>query len=56
MSRKDYILIADILKRQKEAEKMGWSFNIDTAFADYLESTNPQFSRERFLQACLIKE
>jgi hypothetical protein len=35
---------------------MGWSYDINEAFADLCDSENPQFDKEKFLQACEPRE
>lgn len=59
MTKKDFIAIANVIVRMK-AHKIGISGPVADAilremvaaeFADWLESTNPQFDRERFLKA-----
>ena len=45
MSKKDYILIASVLKRQGATQQMV------EAFANELASTNPAFNRSRFIVA-----
>jgi hypothetical protein len=67
MTRKDYILIAGIIHdnahRQNEAmygltepsERRLTRYLIARDFADALQSDNPRFDRERFLNACRVK-
>ena len=63
MTRKDYVLIAGILKGAKNYEQ---TFNdnekgakaiegIVHTFATMLSTTNPNFDRDRFLVACGVK-
>ena len=56
MTRKHFILIANILKNYHKSVRMGWTYDINEAFADLCESENPQFDREKFLSACEDKE
>jgi hypothetical protein len=58
MTRKDYILIAEVIR----ASKLSWAGNnnylvddISRALADTLEQDNPRFNRARFLTACGVK-
>lgn len=55
MTKKDYILIASVLKDFHKSEQMGWGFDIDNAFADILASKNPRFDKEKFLKACGVE-
>lgn len=59
MQRAHFQLIADVLKGVKgfyppvgEAQHE----NIAEAFADRLRSTNPNFNRSRFLEACGVQD
>lgn len=47
LTKKDFI-IAQILKDQQHAENNGNGFNIEEAFADFLETKNPSFDRIAF--------
>jgi hypothetical protein len=55
MTRRDYILIAQVLKSQKPHPNTGlvgeWRACV-RAFADALANENPRFQRDRFLDAC----
>ncbi len=52
MTRKHFILIASILRAYHKSVEMGWSYDINEAFADLCESENAQFDRQKFLKAC----
>jgi len=56
MTKKDYEVIAKIIKDVAEAKNgtpVESLFSILTArLANYLETTNPRFDRERFIAAC----
>jgi hypothetical protein len=53
MTRKDYVMIADILKGQQKAHNdLETIEEIAYNFADVLEEDNPRFDRHRFLVAC----
>lgn len=54
MTRKHFILIANLLRRFHESEANGWGYNIDEAFADLCNAENTQFNREKFLKACEV--
>lgn len=49
MTRKDFELIANVLKDSK-APKV-----VREKMADALRGTNPNFNREKFLEACTVK-
>jgi hypothetical protein len=58
MTRKDYVLIAEVIR----ASKIAWAGNnnnlvddISRALADALVKENPRFNRARFLTACGVK-
>lgn len=60
MTRKDYVLIAEILKANREDFIEGEDgfalLNILAhQFANGLEPDNPRFDRARFLEACGVK-
>lgn len=60
MTRKDYVLIADILKNNREDFIKGEDgFTvieiIANQMANALEEDNPRFDRARFLEACGVK-
>ncbi len=61
MTRKDYVLIAEILQAQKpgfddysRAEYEAWEATA-LAFATALHTTNAAFNAKRFLEACGCK-
>jgi hypothetical protein len=61
MTRKDFELIADVLRDCREAylDSGADPHSIDTVaecFAIRLPATNPRFNRERFLTACGLEE
>lgn len=53
MTRKDYILIADVIKQNhaphNDSETL---WRVACALADVLENDNPRFDHSRFMQAC----
>ena len=49
MTRKDFILIAEVIKKSRIKNKI----YLAGLFADYLIYTNPMFDRNRFINACL---
>lgn len=55
MTRKDYVMIADVIKNLDECiDSYGLEVLADN-MADALESDNPRFNRDRFLVACGVK-
>lgn len=55
MTRKDFVLIADVIATAKLMDGVPAHWNrsdIAHAFADRLASTNPNFDRARFIDAC----
>lgn len=46
MTRKDFQLIADVLRRTEAPER------VVIGFAEALRHTNPRFNRERFVDSC----
>jgi hypothetical protein len=59
MTRKDYVLIAEVIKTQielslkfEEEESRAGAQNIAYDLASKLSQDNPRFDRGRFLQAC----
>ncbi len=55
MTKKDYILIAKVIRSYLQAEITGESYSLTTGMADILKNDNPKFNRERFYQACQPK-
>jgi hypothetical protein len=57
MSRKDYVAIAEILKRHHDVEEMDKETLISVAknLAHVFKANNQRFDTERFLNACGIK-
>jgi hypothetical protein len=61
MTRKDYVLIAEVLSNSAQSHALnpftGESlFNeLVRDFADALQGDNPRFNRARFLEACGVK-
>jgi len=55
MTRKDYVLIANLLKNANEDNYDNALTPIIKWFADDLEKDNPRFDRARFLSACGVK-
>ena len=56
MTKKDYILIASVLKQYNESYIKGWDFNIFEAFADILAKDNNKFDKIKFYKACGIEK
>jgi hypothetical protein len=55
MTRKDYVMIADVIKNLDEViDEYALEVLADN-MADSLESDNPRFDRARFLSACGVK-
>lgn len=59
MTRKDFELIADVLRKHRASYPGHWDPNLRRAcddhakaFADRLALVNPRFDRARFLAAC----
>ena len=50
MTRKDYVLIAEVLRNQAFISKVDFELLVED-FADALAKENPRFDRERFLVA-----
>jgi hypothetical protein len=55
MTRKDYVLIANLLKNANEDNYDNALTPLIKWFADDLEKDNPRFDRARFLTACGVK-
>ncbi len=60
MTRKDYVLIAEALKKARptpsDYNSAHVQFRADvTLIADALANDNPRFDRERFLKACGVQ-
>jgi len=56
MTKKDFKLIAEVLRKNDYAQESQFSYLFESlaeSFADALATTNPRFDRERFLAACL---
>jgi hypothetical protein len=58
MTRKHYIAIAGIFMHHKRCTESGIppKNSIENDLADYFESDNPRFDREKFLTACGIEQ
>jgi len=52
MTRKDYVIIADVIKNLDECIDSDGLEALADNMADALESDNPRFDRARFLVAC----
>lgn len=52
MTRKDFQLIADVLKNADEVADSESLTALAVMFADALEDENPRFDTEKFLRAC----
>lgn len=58
MTKKDYELIARVLRAQRDASSPEVRYGLRTlsvAFADELAETNPRFKRDVFLRACGVE-
>ena len=60
MTRKDYVMIAEILKANREDfvqgdEGLSLLYILSHQIANGLEADNPRFDRDRFLVACGVK-
>jgi hypothetical protein len=60
MTRKDYVMIAEILKANREDfvqgdEGLSLLYILSHQIANGLEEDNPRFDRQRFLVACGVK-
>jgi hypothetical protein len=62
MTRKDYVMIAEVIKTQiemsvkfEEEESQAGAENIARDLADALQADNARFDRARFLSACGVK-
>jgi hypothetical protein len=57
MTRKDFELIAGVIKTQREKmhNETETVDEVALAMAEALEDTNPRFNRETFLTACGVK-
>jgi len=56
MTRKDYVMIAKLLKNANEDNYDNALVPLIKWFADDLQADNPRFDRARFLTACGVKE
>jgi hypothetical protein len=52
MSRKDYVLIANVIANTRNIEQTSRELYAQS-FADALAATSERFDRERFIAACL---
>lgn len=53
MTRKDFKLIASVLKKEREEWLYSGDANIIASdFAEALATTNPNFDKSKFLEAC----
>jgi hypothetical protein len=53
MTRKDYVKVADILAGYQSAMIDDfWFQDLVNDFADFFASDNPNFKRDKFIQAC----
>ena len=52
MSKKDYVLIADVINSYYKAEVDGSYYNLAEGMADILANENPRFDRVKFFTAC----
>lgn len=56
MTKKDYVLIANTLSSLSKMTKgKATHEQYVIALANVLQSTNPRFNREKFIQACGVK-
>jgi hypothetical protein len=59
MTKKDYVLIARVLKRARGSDNTSAPQILDAVAEDLcggLELDNPAFNRERFLSACGVRQ
>lgn len=54
VSKKDFKAVAEIIKKNNCWREEYYTEKTAIDFADYFATQNPQFDRERFLQACGI--
>lgn len=55
MTRKDYVMIADVIKNLDEVMDSYALEVLADNMADALQGDNPRFERARFLSACGVK-
>ena len=55
MTRKDYVLIADVIANSQGLTRGGIMDTLAQRMADALQGDNPRFDRARFLSACGVK-
>lgn len=55
MTRKDYVIIADVIKNLDECIDSYALEALADNMADALQGDNPRFDRARFLSACGVK-
>jgi predicted oxidoreductase len=55
MTKKDYELIASVIKQTNDNGDLDGAATLAHNFADKLQLTNPLFDRQRFLTACGIE-
>ena len=55
MHKKDFELIASILKTYNESVKNGWAYEMENAFTDMLAEKYPKFQKDKFLRACGVE-
>ncbi len=53
MTRQHFQLIADVLNEYEFADPED-RVNLANRFADRLRTTNPNFNRDRFIEACIL--
>lgn len=63
MSKKDYRLIAEVIRNQYNYDARGgnvsWKLavrNVAVAMSEKLQADNPRFDRDKFLKACGISD
>lgn len=55
MTKKDFEAIARVLSKERQYLDYDAFYRVVNALADLCEESNPQFGRERFVNACRTK-
>ena len=56
MSKKDFVLIADVINSSRNTENNKLMDEVAVNFANRLKTTNPLFNRDKFLKACGVTD